>query len=219
MNYKLQNTPNYDLETLKKDVDSGAKFVLFNYRIGLGLFSLLRFSPAIFVRREKDIQKFKKKYNVLNVILGPWFIFKGPFLTYNAYKVNKSGGIDVTKDVLANLTEEQLKNKEVNIKIIHNIFQKVNKLDKKSITKAIRKTNLNLVPIKNTYVALFINVDEYKKPYYVIGIELYKQIEIDKKHIKTNLNQYFYKHVEFKIFNINEDIDYANKLIEQGDSI
>jgi hypothetical protein len=219
MNYKLKNITDYDLGNLKENVDSGAKFILFNYRIGLGLVSLLRFSPAIFIKRENEIEKFKKKYNILNLVCGPWFIFKGPFLTYDAYKVNKSGGIDVTRDILTNLTQEQLEKGEVNIKVIHNIFQKVNKSDKKNITKAIRKTDLNVVPLKNVYVALFINVEEYQEPYFVIGIELHKQTELDKKHIKTNLNKYFYKHVEFKIFNINENIEYSDRLIEQGEKI
>jgi len=219
MIYKLQNIKNNDLDSLKKDVDSGGRFILFNYRIGLGLISLLRFSPAIFIKREENIEKFKKKYNRLNFVFGPWFIFKGPFLTYDAYKVNKNGGIDVTKDILTNLTQEYLEKREVNIQIIHNIFSKVNKLDKKNIIKAIQKTDLNIVPIKNVYVALFVNVEEYQEPYFVIGIELYKQIDLDEKHIKTNLNKYFYKHVEFEIFNINDNKDYSDKLIEQGEKI
>ncbi|SHJ27829.1 hypothetical protein SAMN04488096_1354, partial [Mesonia phycicola] len=32
MIYKLQNIKNNDLESLKKDIDSGGKFILFNYR-------------------------------------------------------------------------------------------------------------------------------------------------------------------------------------------
>ncbi len=219
MIYKLQNIKNNDLESLKKDVDSGGKFILFNYRIGLGFVSLLRFSPAIYVKKENEIEKFKKKYNRLNFVFGPWFVFRGPFLTYNAYKINKKGGIDVTKDILTNLTQEHLEKREVDIQIIHNIFQKVNKSDKKGIIKAIQKTDLNIVPLKNVYVALFVNVEEYQEPYFVIGVELYKPIELDKEHIKTNLNKYFYKRIKFEIFNIDEDKDYSDKLIEQGEKI
>ncbi|MGH1386598.1 hypothetical protein [Kordia sp.] len=219
MIYKLQNINTNDLEHLKNEVDSGAKFIVFNYRIGLGLVSLHKLSPAIFIKREDEIEKFKKKYNLLNLIFGPWFVFRGPVLTYDAYKVNKNGGIDVTNDILKNLTQEHLEKREVNILIIHNIFQKVNKSDKKNIIKAIRRTDLNIVPLKNVYVALYVNVEEYQEPYFVIGIELQKSMELDKEHIKKNLIKYFYKHVEFEIFNINEDVEYSDKLIEQGEKI
>lgn len=219
MIYKLQNINTNDLEHLKNEVDSGAKFIVFNYRIGLGLVSLHKLSPAIFIKREDEIEKFKKKYNLLNLIFGPWFVFRGPVLAYDAYKVNKNGGIDVTNDILKNLTQEHLEKREVNILIIHNIFQKVNKSDKKNIIKAIRRTDLNIVPLKNVYVALYVNVEEYQEPYFVIGIELQKSMELDKEHIKKNLIKYFYKHVEFEIFNINEDVEYSDKLIEQGEKI
>jgi len=219
MIYKLQNIKNNDLESLKKDIDSGGKFILFNYRIGLGAVSLLRFSPAIFIKRNEEIEKFKRKYNRMNFLFGPWFIFKGPFLTYNAYKINKNGGIDITKDILSNLTQEYLEKREVNIQVIHNIFSKVNKSDRKNIVKALHKIDLNIVPVKNVYIALFVNVEEYQEPYFVIGIELFKQIDLNKEHIKTNFNKYFYKHVQFEIFDINENKDYSDKLIEQGEKI
>jgi len=219
MMYKLQNIKNNDLESLKKDIDSGGKFILFNYRFGLGAVSLLRFSPAIFIKRSEEIEKFKRKYNRMNFLFGPWFIFKGPFLTYDAYKINKKGGIDITKDILNNLTQENLEKGEVNIQIVHNIFSEVNKSDRKNIIKALQKIDLNIVPVKNIYIALFINVEEYQEPHFVIGIELSKQIELNKEHIKTKLNKYFYKHVEFEIFDINENKDYSDKLIEQGEKI
>ncbi|MDO6743675.1 hypothetical protein Q4553_03760 [Tenacibaculum soleae] len=219
MIYKLYNIKNNDLKNLKKDIDSGGKFILFNYRIGLGVVSLLRFSPAIFIKQRDEIEKFKKKYNRINFLFGPWFIFRGPFLTYNAYKVNKNGGMDITKDIMINLTQEHLEKREVNIQIIHNIFSKVNKSDKKNIVKALKKTDLNIVPVKNFYIALFINVEKYQEPYFVIGIELTKQMNLNKEHIKTNLNKYFYKHVEFKIFEIIENNKSSDKLIEQGEKI
>ena len=219
MIYKLQNIKDDDLGNLIKDVDSGGKFILFNYRIGLGAVSLLRFSPAIFIKHNGDFEKFKKKYNRKNLLFGPWFIFKGPFLTYNAYKINRNGGIDITKDIITNLTQEYLDKREVNIQVVHNIFSKINNSDKKNIIKALQKIDLNIVPAKNIYIALFVNVEEYQQPYFVIGIELCEQIKLDNEHIKVKLNKYFYKHVEFEIFDINQDKDYSDKLIEQGERI
>ena len=198
---------------------NGAKFILFNYRIGLGFVSLLRFSPAIFIKRAHEIENFKKKYNRLNLIFGPWFLFKGPFLTYDAYKLNNNGGIDITKDIMINLTEESLIKKEVEIKIIDEIFKKINTSDKKNILKAIKKTNHNLVPLKNVYIGLFINVEEYVDPYFVIGIQLQNNEELNIEHLKLNLRKYYYKHVAFDIFKIEDNLEFGEKLIEQGELI
>lgn len=53
MIHKLDNLKTSDLETLKSSVDSGGKFVVFNYRVSLGFISLLRFSPAIFYSKQE----------------------------------------------------------------------------------------------------------------------------------------------------------------------
>ena len=219
MIYKLQNIKTTDLSELRNEIKSGAKFHLFNYRIGLGFVSLQRFSPAILIKQDDEIEKFKKKYNRINLIFGPWFIFKGPFLTYDAYKTNKNGGIDVTKDIMTNLTQEHLLNNQVEIIKIHNIFSKVSKTDKKSVKKAIKLIDLNLVPLKKIYTGLFINVEEYQEPYLVIGIELYKDVDLNIEHIKACLYKVFYKHVDFEIIRINDRTEFEEKLIEQGELI
>lgn len=221
MIYKIKNVRNSSLDLLKKDIDAGGKFLLFNYRIGLGVVSLLRFSPAIFIKKAEDMETFTKKYNRINFLFGPWFIFKGSFLTYDAYKINKNGGVDITKDIMANLTQNDLENGEVNIQMVHNIFSKVNETVKKDIIKSLQEIDFNIVPINYVYVALFINVEEHQEPHLVIGVELSNQMELNIKHIKTNLNKYFYKHVEFEIFNINinNNKDYSEKLMEQGEKV
>ena len=219
MNQKLQNIETSDLNLLKNDINNGARFIMFTYRIGLGLVSLLRFSPAIFIKRENEIQSFRKKYNRINLIFGPWFLFKGPFLTYAAYKINRKGAIDITNDIMINITQESLLKKEVEIKKIHNIFSKVSTSNKKMIIKAIKRTNLNHVPLKKVYLGLFINVGEYEEPYFVIGIMLRNNSELDTEHIELNLRKYFYKHVDFEIINLDCNSDFGEKLIEQGELI
>lgn len=153
------------------------------------------------------------------MIFGPWFIFKGPFLTYDAYKTNKKGGIDVTKDIMTNLTQEHLLINEVEILEIHNIFSKVSKSDKESIKKAVDRIDSNLVPFKKIYTGLFINIEKYQDPYLVIGIELYKDVDLNIEHVKTCLYKLFYKHVEFHIIKINDQTEFGKKLIEQGELI
>ena len=219
MNYKLLNVNTTNLIDLKKVIELGSKFIVFNYRIGLGAVSLLRLSPAILIKNEQEFEQYKKKYNRLNFFLGPWFIFSGPFLTYKAYKTNQNGGLDVTNDIMVNLTQESLLIHEVDIETIHDIFSRVDKSNRKNILKAIEKTNFSIVQLKKVYIGLFINVDEYQEPHFVIGIELKKDKELNDEHIRNNLYKYFYKHVKFEIIRINEKTEYIEKLIEQGELI
>jgi hypothetical protein len=182
--------------------------------------SLFRLSPAIFIKNDDEFVKFKKKYNNINFFFGPWTLFKGPIHTYRAYKTNQKGGIDVTKDIMLNLTQEDLSKNKVLISYIHNIFSKTSKSDSKDILKAIRKININTVPLKNVYVGFFNNVEEHEAPFTVIGIELYKdELGLDIEYIKEKLYKVFYKHVHFEIINLNQKNDFSEKLIEQGELI
>ncbi|WP_425628927.1 hypothetical protein [Cellulophaga lytica] len=219
MIHKLDNLKTSDLEILKSCIDSGGKFVVFNYRVSLGFISLLRFSPAIFIQNKIELNSYKKKYNKLNLFFGPWFIFKGPFLTYNIYKSNKKGGIDVTKDIMLNITSNSLVDREVDIKIMHTIFSKVDKTEKKEIYKTIKEINKNLVPIENVYVAEFINTKEYESPYTVIGYKISGTGNLDVNHIEKVLYKRFYKHNFFEIVDLRVKDDYSDKLIEQGELI
>lgn len=217
LKYKLLNINNKDLKTIQKEVSLGSKFIFFNYRIGLGAISLLKQSPIIYINQLDDelLTYYKKKYNKLNFIFGPWSLFKGPILTYNTYKINKLGGIDVTNDIMVNLDQFSLTKNEVEIKFIHNIFIKV----KKSITKVIHNLDLNIIPIKKVYLGLLINVDEYSEPLITIGFELFNNDILDEKYVFKKLYKSFYKHVEFYLINIETDKDFSDKLIEQGELI
>lgn len=221
LKYKLLNINNKDLKTIQKEVSLGAKFIFFNYRIGLGAISLLKQSPIIYINKldEELLNYYKKKYNKLNLIFGPWTLFRGPILTYNTYKINKLGGIDVTNDIMVNLDQFALTKNEVEIKFIHNIFTKVNSTEKKNITKVIHNLDLNIIPLKKVYLGLLINVDEYTEPLITIGFELFNRDMLDEKYVFKKLYKSFYKHVEFYLINLETDVDFSNKLIEQGELI
>jgi len=153
------------------------------------------------------------------LLLGPWFIFKGPFLTYRAYITNKKGGLNVTKDIMLNLTQEDLNNNEVRIEKIHNIFSKLPKPEINDISKTIMKMDFKIIPHESIYVGLFDNVEECEEPYITMDVELENSIELNVEYIKEKLYKRFYNHVHFEIFDIKKVREFAEKLIEQGDLI
>jgi len=219
MKYKLVNIDFNDLNDLKKRVNLGARFVVFNYRISLGLVSLLRVSPAIYIREKNELNKFRKKYNNYNLIFGPWYFFKGPWLTYNAFKINNSGGIDVTNDIMHNITEKALIQKEVDILEIHDIFIKIKNSDLSNIKKALKLIDKKKIQIEKAYAGIFINVEEFESPYFVIGIKIDKYSIFDGKIILDSIYKIFYKHVRFELFDIDKEAELGEKLIQQGNLV
>jgi hypothetical protein len=219
MKYKLDNIHCSEIKELEKKVREGSKFVVFNYRIGLGFVSLLRVSPAIFIREKSEALQFKKKYNWYNLIFGPWYFFKGPWLTYHAYKVNSNGGIDVTNDIMLNITEQSLLEKEVSITKIHDIFIELTNSDVQNIKKALGAIDKKIIQIEKAYAGIFINVEEHVEPYFVIGFKLNKNSRLEEELIKKSLNTYYYKHVRFEFFDIEKEIQLGEKIIEQGNLV
>lgn len=219
MKYLLDNIDNLSQEQIQSKIDKGSKFVVFNYRISLGLVSLLRFSPAILVQNKNDFNYYKNKYNRINFLCGPWLLFSGPYLTYKIYKHNKNGGIDVTQDILINLTENAINNKEVEILYIHSVYDKVSLSEKKTITKAILKIKQRIVNIEALYLGLYVNVSGNEKPYYTIGIQSKKEdITTETEIIKEQLYKYFYKHIPFYFVKIGHN-DTSKLIIEQCELI
>lgn len=219
MNHKLENIAISNLNELERKINQGSRFVVFNYRVSLGLISLLRLSPAIFIREKSEMDKFIKKYNTLNFIFGPWYIFKGPWLTYDAYKVNKLGGIDVTKDIMLNITEQSLIDNEVIIENLHDIFLKLKETDKQNIKKAMAAIDKKIMTIEKAYAGLFINTAEYEEPYFVIGCTISKNAPINEVYLKKILYKYYYKHVRFEFIDLQIEAELGKLLIEQGDLV
>ncbi len=73
MKYTLQIPTDLTLEVLKKQIENGSRFVVFQYCISFAL-TFRRFSPAILIARNESIEPYQSKYNVLTVLFGWWGI-------------------------------------------------------------------------------------------------------------------------------------------------
>src|SRR5690606_4154726 len=107
MKYKLVINDNFTLDELRKEIQNGGRFILFPYCISL-IFAvnLERFSTAIFFKKEGSVSRFKNKYNLISFVFGWWCIPWGPMQTVSDIRINNRGGIDITEDILINITEE-----------------------------------------------------------------------------------------------------------------
>jgi len=117
---------------------------------------------------------------------------------------------------MINLSEESLKNNEVYLHKVENIFIHVQKTTKKDIIKALnhcyKKSNSPL----SVYVGKFINVEEGALPINVIGFP--KEITTDEVYqIEKSIRKYFYKHVPFEYFSLDAEVELGEKLQAQGE--
>lgn len=220
LKHKLKNINCTDLNTLIQKIDNGAQFIVFNYRIGLGAINILKFSPAILINNTNEFNYYKNKYCKYNFLFGPWSIVKGPFLTYDIHKSNKNGGINVTKDIMLNIDEKAITNNEIDIKEVYSIYHPItDKTDLKTFDKSIKEINRNKIPLKNSYIALFINVDQYTEPYFTIGIDTLNDSPLDIEYLEECLYKYFMKHVYFEILDLRENDLLNDRLVELGTQI
>lgn len=217
MKYSLQIERNLSLEELKQKIENGCQFIVFEYCISLFFaVTLRRYSPAILIDSHRSSSKYKRKYNMLSSLFGWWGIPWGPYYTVKSFRANNKGGINVTDDIMLNITEETLKLKEVELEITNQLFLKPSKSNTKALRRALLKNFENDLNIQQLIVGWFINTEEDQAPHYVLGVKLEKDFENYLKPLKDALNTQFRAHTFFEIIDLNEDEDLRKLFEKQG---
>jgi len=86
-------------------VAQGGRFVVFQWVLSLGVISLRRNSPIYFVRPGESATGKSLPYCALSLVFGWWGIPWGLIWTPFSIAGNLRGGIDVTKSVVASLSQ------------------------------------------------------------------------------------------------------------------
>jgi hypothetical protein len=207
MQYKLIIEDGISPSLLKQKIKDGGKFIVFSYCISLVAFTLKRMSPAIFIENETQFQYYKKRYNLINSIFGWWCIPWGFIYTPNYLKANNKGGIDVTEDVLLNITESSLKEKYIEFIKTSMLFDFPDKSDEKILRKHFSKMISDTYEIKRLAAGWYLNVPNGTAPFYLIGIESIDYYENYIEDIKKRLYTDFYKRVPFQFIDIAKSDD------------
>jgi hypothetical protein len=208
------------LEELNKAIEYGGKFVTFQYCISIFFaVTLKRFSPAILIRNHEELLHYKRKYDLLSLVFGWWGIPWGPVYTIRSLRINRKGGLDITEDIMLNLTDENLGQNEVELIKAGNLFSKPDKWDKKAFVKAISKDFELDYNVKQLIVGLYINTGEGVAPYYTIGLRVDKDFENYVERVKEALYTQFRKHAYFEFLNLNEEEEIIRRLEKQGEYI
>jgi len=88
-------------EQLTRELDRGAKFVIYQYCISILILTFRRPSDIYFIRGGESAVTRGLGFSLISLFLGWWGIPWGPIYTIGSFVTNFKGGTDVTADVLA----------------------------------------------------------------------------------------------------------------------
>lgn len=217
MKYRLRNLEGITLGQLEQEVAQGAKLVTYAYTISPIAFTVRNLTGVYLVRTgEKD--KHWIIPTILTGLFGWWSIPNGFINALQSIKLNTSGGLDVTSDVMANVDATSLSNRMIEVKVVHGIFSKASDRNRTLITKAVNRTIPHYREIEDIYLGLFVNTREGEQPFHVIGVRSEEPIDRFRDSLMMNLRKDFYKHVHFEIVPL-DDFELALQLVEQGDRL
>lgn len=214
--HKIVLPEEMSLAEVQKALDKGAQFISFQYCISI-LFavSLRRFSSAYLVFPRENRKKYAKKYNRLTSIFGWWAIPWGPYYSIKFLQANNAGGHDITGDISVNLTEENVKSKQVEIKFVDKVFIEPQKVFMDGYRKTLIPNLQSDMQMQSMYVGLFVNVEENENPYNVIGFRSKLDTEDAIDRIEKELYKEFKNRVEFVFFDLNKDDEINERLMKQ----
>lgn len=213
MKHRLVISEDLSIQDIEERVANGGRFIVYSYTISLLAITLKRFSPIYFIDSQADFESHKRRYNTISRIFGWWCIPWGPLRTTQSIRFNNKGALDLTEDVMLNLTQEDLAAIEVNIEETTLLFQQPERTDIKAFQKALaRHQNLRLY-IQKIVVGLYINTPE---PYFVVGIETIGDYNGTCTSLRQAFHTQFLKSVRFEFIDLRQAHEWKSLLEKQG---
>jgi hypothetical protein len=220
MKQKIKIDKPLTFEELQAEIKNNSRFVVFQYCISIMFaVTLRRFSPAILISPNSSISKYKRRYDFITILFGWWGFPWGPIHSMRSLNINRKGGLDVTNDIMLNISKDDLIRNEVDLKLTNELFCKPDKWDAKSFKIAIHKDFEFDYNIKQLVIGLFVNTEKGIAPHYTIGLKVDKNFEDYIELVKRSLYTEFSKHTCFEFVDLNEDNEIFRKLEIQGEHI
>ena len=100
---KIKNIEGLTIDQINMELNSGAKFVVFQYCISILVMTFKRGSDIYFIRAQESTTKYSIGFTVLTALAGWWGIPWGPIYTIGSLHTNLKGGKDITQEVLRSI--------------------------------------------------------------------------------------------------------------------
>jgi hypothetical protein len=96
----IKNLDGLTTDQINRELEHGAKFVVYEYAISIIVMTFKRSSDIYFVRAGENGVVKGLPFTFMSLFLGWWGIPWGPIYTIGSLYRNLSGGKDITQDVL-----------------------------------------------------------------------------------------------------------------------
>lgn len=219
MNYTIKIDPKDDLtiQELERRVQAGYRFISFEYIISFFAVTQRRFSKAILINSSQDIRKYCNKYNLVSSVFGWWGFPWGPIYTIRSFGVNRKGGIDMTDDIMLNISEESLQKREIEYLRTTQFFAKPDKWDLRAFTKSILRDFQFDLNVERIVVGRYINTEGNTISGLTIGLKIrYGKFDEYIEPIRKSLSREFMKHARFSFIDLEKKDELADFLLKQG---
>ncbi|WP_430816928.1 hypothetical protein [Carboxylicivirga sp. RSCT41] len=213
MNYKLKLTNDISLDELKLKVDAGYRFKVFQYCFSPIFATYFPFSPAFLLKDDEQGKQYMKKYIWLSSLFGWWGLY-GPLYTLKAIKLNAKGGLDVTDDIMLNITEEDLLNNCVQLAQTTIVFRKPERSDIKTMSKLVRDYTYDN-NLKECYAAWSLEYDNV----FCVGLKTEKDFQKYADVFQQHLSKKFYKHIQIDLIDLNDRNELTEQMRKQGATV
>ena len=102
---KIQGLHGIKGEQLNIELQRGGKFVIYQYCLSMLVLTFKRPSDVYFIKAGTSRINKGLKFSLVSFLCGWWGIPWGPIYTIQSLATNFSGGKDVTKEVVASLSQ------------------------------------------------------------------------------------------------------------------
>jgi hypothetical protein len=210
--HELRNIEGTTFEQLDFNVRNGAKFVIYEYAISIIVVTFKRVTSVCYVPAEGSAGPHKMTANLLSLVFGWWGLPWGPIRTIQSLITNGNGGIDVSRDVMANISKEDFENRRVVIRQVDTIFSASNNTETECFRKSLREFMDRYTDIRATYFGVFINVQKGEEPFFVVGLPAKYMGTPYTEELKSILYKSFNRQATFKFLELDKDPAITNKL-------
>ena len=102
---KIKNLEGLTTDQINRELEQGAKFVIFQYTISIIVMTFRRSSDIYFIKAGENATIKGLGYTFLTFLVGWWGIPWGPIYSIGSIANNLSGGKNITNEVLASVNQ------------------------------------------------------------------------------------------------------------------
>ncbi|MCT4590160.1 MAG: hypothetical protein N4A71_20200 [Carboxylicivirga sp.] len=211
MKYKLKLPQPLTVDQLQAEINNGYRFVAFQYCFSPIFATYYPFSPAYLLKSREEASRYINKYNWISAIFGWWGIPYGPQTTIRCMRFNLKGGLDVTQDIMKNITDQDLQNNCVQLEETTMLYRKPDRSDLKTIGKLLRNYSGDS-NLKECYAGWSL-IEDYC---FCVGIKADNDFEKYAEAFEQHLRKKFFKHVQIQLIDLNNEAEAIQLLRKQG---